>query len=216
MQLITGTWIGALVSADGLRETPFSLSQPGYMQDCLVRDGLGQDRLFHDRQVQDGLAPQTFAPAITIAGSAPIVMRLLEGADTALVALADLVPDPTSGVLAQLLLEARLRGDRLVGNWLRRDASGVMLSRGTLVATASQRAEVHPAGVRHAEAPHAEVRHAEVRHADVRHADVRHAEVRHADVRYAEVQQVSGPHAEASYPAMRHTAARFAGSHAAA
>lgn len=115
MQLMTGTWIGALISADGRQETEFSLSQPGLGLNTMTQ-------------------AQLYAPAMTIKGSAPTSMRLLEGARNALVALADAVPDPASGSLAQVLLDVRVLGDRLVGNWLRRDENGVMLSGGTLVA----------------------------------------------------------------------------------
>lgn len=115
MQLMTGTWIGALISEDGRQETEFSLSQPGLGQNAFVQT-------------------QTLSPAMTIDGGAATSMRLLEGARNALVALADAVPDPASGSLAQVLLDVRVLGDRLVGNWLRRDVNGVMLSGGTLTA----------------------------------------------------------------------------------
>lgn len=120
MQLMTGTWIGALISADGRQETEFSLSQPGFTPLSIVQS--------------QTLFSQSFAPAMTIEGSAPRSMRLLEGARNVLVALAEAVPDPASGSLAQVLLDVRVLGDKLVGSWLRRDANGVMLAGGTLVA----------------------------------------------------------------------------------
>ena len=113
MQLMTGTWNGALISADGRLETKFSLSQPGFSV---------------------GMPAGAASPAMTINGGAATSVRLLEGARSALVALADAVPDPVSGSLAQVLLDVRMLGDRLVGHWLRRDANGVMLSEGRLVA----------------------------------------------------------------------------------
>lgn len=122
MQLISGTWKGALISADGRQETEFSLSQPQP-----GAQGMHIQQAF-------GVPPFMPIPAMTIDGGAPTRMRLLEGARNALVALADAVPDPASGSLAQVLLDVRVLGDRLVGNWLRRDANGVMLSGGTLVA----------------------------------------------------------------------------------
>lgn len=116
MQLITGTWTGALLSEDGRPATPFSLSQP---------------------RPTNTTASGDVAPALTFAGSAPTSLRLLEGARNVLVALADAVPDPSSGSLAQVLLDVRVRGDRLVGRWMRRDVNGVMLSAGKLVAERS-------------------------------------------------------------------------------
>lgn len=116
MQLITGTWTGALISEDGRLNTPFFLSQPATCStnsSCVV------------------------VPAMSIAGSAPTSLRLLEGARNVLVGLAEAVPDPNSGALAQVLLDMRVLGDRLVGRWLRRDVNGVMVSAGDLVARRS-------------------------------------------------------------------------------
>jgi hypothetical protein len=59
--------------------------------------------------------------------------KLLEGADRSFVALAEGPADPQSGRIAQLLLEARVLGDRLVGHWLRRDACGEVVAEGQLV-----------------------------------------------------------------------------------
>ena len=116
MQLITGTWTGALISEDGRLATPFLLSQPGSSMTTSNSD---------------------VAPAMSFAGSAPRSLRLLEGARNVLVGLADAVPDPASGSLAQVLVDVRVLGDRLVGRWLRRDVNGVMLSAGNLVAERS-------------------------------------------------------------------------------
>ncbi len=116
MQLITGTWTGALISDDGRLATPFSLSQPGFSATTTGGD---------------------VTPAMTFNGSAPTSLRLLEGARNVLVGLAESVPDPASGTLPQVLLDVRVLGDQLVGRWLRRDANGVMLSAGNLVAQRS-------------------------------------------------------------------------------
>jgi hypothetical protein len=72
---------------------------------------------------------------LTLAGGASIPARLLEGAARAMVALADGARDPESGRSAQLLLEGRVLGDRLVGHWMRRDASGRVLASGHLTAS---------------------------------------------------------------------------------
>jgi hypothetical protein len=118
MQLMTGTWYGALISEDGGLETKFSLSQPGFPSGAIA-----------DARVT--------GPVMTINGYAAASVRLLDGARSALVALAEAVPDPASGSLAQVLLDVRMLGDRLVGHWQRRDANGVMLSGGKLVAVRS-------------------------------------------------------------------------------
>jgi hypothetical protein len=72
--------------------------------------------------------------AITFQGGARAALRLLEGARSVLVGLADAVPDPVSGRPAQLLFDARVRGDRMVGQWLRRDDDGVVRAAGRLTA----------------------------------------------------------------------------------
>jgi hypothetical protein len=115
MQLIAGTWNGALISEDGCLETQFSLSHPGFVTGALADT-------------------RSLLPAMSINGRAAVSVRLLEGTRSALVALAEAVPDPVSGSLAQVLLDARMLGDKLVGHWLRRDANGVMLSGGKLIA----------------------------------------------------------------------------------
>ena len=60
--------------------------------------------------------------------------RLLDGAARAFVALVDETRDPVSGRLAQLFVDARVRGDRLVGRWIRRDHDGQILESGQLAA----------------------------------------------------------------------------------
>lgn len=108
---ITGCWQGALIPDHGGRALPFALQQ------CA-------------REVSP-------IGGITLAlgGGASVPARLLEGASHALVALADDTRDPESGALAQLLLEARLAGDHLVGHWMRRDANGRVVATGQLTAS---------------------------------------------------------------------------------
>jgi hypothetical protein len=103
---ITGTWKGALISDDGQR-TRFAFNQPSHS-------------VMHA------------TPVISIEGSIASA-QLLEGAARSFVALAEGPRDPQSGRLAQLLLEARVLGDRLVGHWLRRDACGEVVAEGRLV-----------------------------------------------------------------------------------
>jgi hypothetical protein len=104
MDTITGTWKGALISDDGQR-TRFALDQPSHV-----------------------LLNAT--PVFSIDGASTSA-QLLEGAARSFVTLAEPV-DP-SGRLAQLLLEARVLGDRLVGHWLRRNACGEVVAEGQLV-----------------------------------------------------------------------------------
>ena len=111
MDTITGCWKGALVPDHGGITTSFALSQPA-----------------HELKPAAGIT-------LTLSGGASIPARLLEGAPRAIVALADGASDPDSGGLAQLLLEGRVMGDRLVGHWMRRDASGRVLSSGHLTAS---------------------------------------------------------------------------------
>ena len=110
MDTITGTWRGALISEDG-RRVQFALNQPSH---SVVDAG----------------------PVLSING-ARARARLLEGASRSFVALADGPADPQSGRLAQLLLEARVLGNRLVGHWLRRDSHGDVVAEGRLVGTRS-------------------------------------------------------------------------------
>lgn len=77
----------------------------------------------------------TSGVTLALAGGASMPARLLEGASHAMVALAEGTRDPDSGALAQLLLEARLAGDHLVGHWMRRDADGRVTATGQLTAT---------------------------------------------------------------------------------
>ena len=58
----------------------------------------------------------------------------VDGAARAFVALVDETRDPVSGRLAQLFVDARVRGDRLVGRWIRRDHDGQILASGQLAA----------------------------------------------------------------------------------
>ena len=107
---ITGCWEGALLSDQGATAVPFTLSQP----------------------------PRALTPAsglqVRLNNEAAIPARLLEGAARAFVALVDETRDPVSGRLAQLLVDVRLRGDALVGRWLRRDDEGHILGSGRLTA----------------------------------------------------------------------------------
>ena len=108
MDTITGTWTGALISDDGQR-THFALNQPSHS-------------VMHA------------TPVVSIDGAITSA-QLLEGAARSFVTLAEGPRDPQSGRLAQLLLEARVLGDRLVGRWLRRDACGEVVAEGQLVGT---------------------------------------------------------------------------------
>lgn len=110
MDTITGCWQGALIPDHGGRELPFALQQ-------FARD----------------VSPT--GVTLALGGGATVPARLLEGASRALVALADDTRDPDSGALAQLLLEARLAGDHLVGHWTRRDANGRVVATGQLTAS---------------------------------------------------------------------------------
>lgn len=76
----------------------------------------------------------TAGVTVALAGGESMPARLLEGASHAMVALAEGTRDPESGALAQLLLEARLAGDQLVGHWMRRDAEGRVVAQGQLTA----------------------------------------------------------------------------------
>lgn len=110
MQVITGSWEGTLISDDGARAA-FLLSQAASPAHA-------------DSPV----------PAITIEGGVRAAMRMLEGARNVIVALADAIPDPISGRPAQLLFNARVRGDQMVGQWTRRDGNGVVESAGRIAA----------------------------------------------------------------------------------
>lgn len=86
------------------REQPFSLSQPSHT------------------------AVDQF-PELVVDG-ARARARLLDGTSRALVAFAE-APEER---IARLLVEARVLGDRLVGEWLRRNADGQVVARGRLQA----------------------------------------------------------------------------------
>lgn len=108
---ITGCWEGALLSDQGGASLPFSLMQP-----------------------QRALAQES-GPRMRIGTDAATPARLLDGAARTIVALVDETRDPESGRPAQLLVDARVRGDRLVGRWLRRDPEGQVFASGPLSAT---------------------------------------------------------------------------------
>lgn len=116
MQLLAGNWEGTLTSDDGA-QAHFSLSQTAFAS------------------VVTTISAADVTPlAITIQGGKRAAMRLLEGAKNVLVAIADAVPDPISGRPVQLLFDARVRGDRMVGQWLRRDCDGVIQAMGRIAA----------------------------------------------------------------------------------
>ena len=108
---ITGCWEGALLSDQGGAALPFSLLQP-----------------------HRALASES-GPRLRIGTADATPARLLDGAARTIVALVDEARDPVSGRLAQLLVDARVRGDRLVGTWLRRDIEGQVYASGPLSAT---------------------------------------------------------------------------------
>ena len=103
---ITGCWEGTLLSDQGGRALPFALQQPPRALSL------------------------TSGPQVRIGTHEAAPTRLLDGAARAFVALVDEARDPVSGRLAQLLLNARVRGDRLVGHWFRRDDEGHILDSG--------------------------------------------------------------------------------------
>ena len=107
---ITGCWTGALLSDQGGAALPFFLNQPAR--------GLG---------VASG-------PTFRVGSEPSTTARLLDGASRAIVALLDDTRDPASGQLAQLLVDARVRGNQLVGRWWRRDETGQVLGSGALSA----------------------------------------------------------------------------------
>ncbi len=107
---ITGCWEGALVSDQGGRAVPFTLQQPPRALSL------------------------TSGPQVSIGTHEAAPTRLLDGAARAFVALVDEARDPVSGRLAHLLVDARVRGDRLVGHWFRRDDEGHILDSGMVEA----------------------------------------------------------------------------------
>jgi len=108
---ITGCWEGALISDHGAITTAFALTQPPHELSPVV------------------------GTTLALAGGASIPARLLDGTARALVALVDSARDPESGRFAQLLLDARIGGDRMVGHWTRRDAVGHVTGQGPLTAS---------------------------------------------------------------------------------
>jgi hypothetical protein len=107
---ITGCWEGALISDQGGSAMPFSLRQPP-----------------RSLSTVDG-------PTLRIGTEKALSTRVLDGAARTIVALAEGTRDPESGGLAQLLVDARVRGDQLIGRWLRRDEQGRVLASGQLSA----------------------------------------------------------------------------------
>lgn len=107
---ITGCWEGALISDQGGSAMPFSLRQPP--RSLSTADG----------------------PTLRIGSEKAASTRVLDGAARTIVALAEGTRDPESGGLAQLLVDARVRGDQLIGRWLRRDDAGRVLASGQLSA----------------------------------------------------------------------------------
>ncbi|MES2524470.1 MAG: hypothetical protein V4617_17355 [Gemmatimonadota bacterium] len=109
MDTITGCWKGALIPDAGGSETTFALSQP-----------------------PRSLTP-TSGTTLVLGGGVSTPARLLEGATQALVALVEDHLD-NEGSAAGLLLEARVRGDRMVGSWMRRAPDGSVVGSGRLTA----------------------------------------------------------------------------------
>jgi hypothetical protein len=107
---ITGCWEGALLSDHGGHALSFSLRQPP--RSLSTTDG----------------------PTLCVGAEQAVSTRVLDGAARTIVALAEGTHDPESGRLAHLLVDARVRGDRLIGRWLRRDDDGRVLASGHLSA----------------------------------------------------------------------------------
>ncbi|MBL0889401.1 MAG: hypothetical protein K2Y26_04575 [Gemmatimonadaceae bacterium] len=106
---ITGTWEGALYSAHGQQARHFVLYQPARgAQSTLSAGPLGNCGI-----------------TLVVDDSEPEPLQLLDGTTRVLVALAE---------RAQLLIEARLRGDNMVGHWVQRDGDGRVQGEGELVA----------------------------------------------------------------------------------
>lgn len=112
--IITGCWEGALRSDQSGQSLPFAMQQipvaPTSASAMRLRIGNHYN-----------------APA-----------RLLDGASHSMVALidaGDTVPgSPADGSEGQWLVDARVRGDRLIGRWVRRDTEGHILGTGQLSA----------------------------------------------------------------------------------
>ncbi|MBP6773468.1 MAG: hypothetical protein KA154_10755 [Gemmatimonadaceae bacterium] len=113
---ITGCWEGTLVSDQGGATLPFSLHHPART------------------------ASAAHSPMMRFGTDDANCARLLDGAARAFVALVDGTRDPVSGRLAQLLVDARVRGDQLIGRWWRRDEEGRVIGSGGLAARQSREA----------------------------------------------------------------------------
>lgn len=118
---ITGSWEGALLSDQNGHSVPFSLQQSAF-----------------------SLATATPSAAngmhVQIGSHSPAPAQLLDAASRSIVALVDAsdasdandgLPDDARG---QWLMDARLRGNQLVGHWVRRDPHGHILGTGQLSA----------------------------------------------------------------------------------
>ncbi|MBA3919030.1 MAG: hypothetical protein C0516_10650 [Gemmatimonas sp.] len=111
---ITGTWEGALYSAHGQQARHFVLHQSARGAQSTVSAGpLGAGPF--------GGSGMT----LVVDDSEPEPLHLLDGTTRVLVGLAE---------RAQLLIEARLRGDNMVGHWVQRDGDGRVQGEGELVA----------------------------------------------------------------------------------
>ena len=106
---ITGTWEGALYSAHGQQARHFVLHQPARGAKNTASAGLNSG---------SGMT-------LVVDDSEPEPLQLLDGTTRVLVGLAE---------RAQLLIEARLRGDGMVGHWVQRDGEGRVQGEGELVA----------------------------------------------------------------------------------
>jgi len=99
----------------------------------MIADEGGETTSFSLESGHSSDAPAPGAPiplmglTITLAGSAPEPVQVLDGASRSLVGLA---------ARTRLLFDARMLGGRLVGQWWRRDASGDVVAHGSLNADA--------------------------------------------------------------------------------
>jgi hypothetical protein len=111
---ITGTWEGALYCAHGQQARHFVLRQTARgAQSAEAAGAVGGGDL-----IGSGMT-------LVIDDSEPEPLQLLDGTTRVLVGLAE---------RAQLLIEARLRGDDMVGHWVQRDGNGRVQGEGELVA----------------------------------------------------------------------------------
>ncbi len=116
---ITGTWEGALYSAHGQQARHFVLHQSARGAQSTVSAGpLGAGPLGAGPLGGSGMT-------LVVDDSEPEPLHLLDGTTRVLVGLAE---------RAQLLIEARLRGDGMVGHWVQRDGEGRVQGEGELVA----------------------------------------------------------------------------------